>query len=230
MGSNKLGNRSGAEKELLFLVDLFIPGSDNKKIYEEHVATLSDIEFDEWMTAIEEETEILAIMAPNFGKQNPTIAQAYVVADVLGYELFQRLKLTDQNTGQVYMTANKHFCGLVPLRRQIQMLEEKRSIPSSSSTVDERSGQASGGAKASRMSGPELQVNASKGLRSMLIELIKFRAGDAISYNAMNRSILETGEASLNSIMADNPGMVKANKTLSIYLTGCQLGTNLAKD
>lgn len=224
-----MANRAAAEKELFWIVDMFVPGSDNRKMYEEYAATLDDKQFEAWMTELFEEREILTIMAPNLLEHTPNLKQAFIIADALEYPLLQPLILTDQNTGQTYQTANLHLCGLAPLRRQIQMLEEKRSVPSSRSTVDERSGQAAGGAQASRMSGPELQVNASKGLQKMLIELIKFRGGDLTSYNAMNRTILETGEASMDAIMADTPGIVQSNKTLSVYLNGAHLQNNLLK-
>jgi hypothetical protein len=223
-------NRALAEKELLYFVELFLPGSENRQLYVDLLKDMDDKAFAAWMDKLATGDEILAIYAPNLHHVVPTIPQAYVVADALGFELFQHLILTDQHTGQVYRTQNKHLIGLVPLRRQVQMLEKKRSIPGSMSTADERSGQAAGGAKSARMSGPEIQVNASKGLTQMLVELVKFRAGDERSYNAMNKSILETGRCSLDAIMSDNPGMVKANKTLSVYLTSMLLENNMLKE
>ncbi|MNC31219.1 hypothetical protein D3C75_795330 [compost metagenome] len=107
------------------------------------------------------------------------------------------------------------------------MLAKKRSIPGSNHVVDERSGQASGDSKGSRLSGPEIQVNVSKGLNTAVLELVKFRGGDAEAYNQMNRQIMETGEASLTSIMAETPSIVKSNKTLSVYLSSMMLRNNL---
>jgi hypothetical protein len=115
----------------------------------------------------------------------------------------------------------------LPLRRQAQMLYEKMSIPENNRVVDERSGQATGPSKGASLSYPELQVNAAKGLDNMILELIKFRGGDVKAYNAMNRSILDTGEASLNEIAAKEKTTVKSVQTLGVYLKAMMLDSNL---
>ena len=61
----------------------------------------------------------------------------------------------------------------------------------------------------------------------MIREMIKCRGGDEQAYLQMNRSILDTGEASINSIMTENDTMVKSNKTLSVYLKAQHLNNNL---
>ncbi|BEG72419.1 hypothetical protein [Pseudomonas phage vB_PaeM_PS119XW] len=219
-------DRKVLEKEILYFIDMFRPGSENVKIYQELFDRYSDEEFFEWMERLEA-GEVLALYAPNLEEPTLSIAQNYKVADALGFELFQHLILTDPGTGQVYKTQNKHLVGMVPLRRQVQMLAKKASIPGSNTVVDERSGQATGDSKGARLSAPEIQVNASKGLNNMVLELIKFRGGDEKAYNAMNRSIIETGEASLDSIMAETPSQVKSNKTMSVYLKAMHLQNNL---
>ncbi|AEH03595.1 RNA polymerase beta subunit [Pseudomonas phage PhiPA3] len=221
------GDRKVVEREILYFIDMFRPGSNNKKIYEELFARMNDKEFEEWMERLEA-GEVLALYAPNLEEPQLSINQNYKVADALGHELFQHLILTDPQTGQTYKTQNKHLVGLVPFRRQVQMLVKKSSIPGSNHIVDERSGQAAGDSKGARLSAPEIQVNASKGLNNMVLELIKFRGGDEKAYNAMNKSIIETGEASLDSIMAETPSQTKSNLTLSVYLKGMHLNNNLA--
>lgn len=220
-------SRKAAEKDALYFIDMFLPGSENKKILADMFKRMSDQEFAEWIDNLESGKEYVNLFAPNLAKVTLSIERNYKVAEALGFELFQQLRLTDQSTGQVYLTPNKHLIGMLPLRRQVQMLAKKRSIPGSSHVVDERSGQASGDSKGSRLSGPEIQVNVSKGLNQSVLELVKFRGGDAEAYNQMNRQIMETGEASLSSIMAENPSNVKSNKTLSVYLSAMMLRNNL---
>lgn len=220
--------RKLAEKEALHFIDMFLPGSENKAIYENMFKRMSDEDFEKWIADLESGEDIMALYAPNLHTQVLSIERHYNIADALGFELFQQLVLTDPVTGQTYLTPNKHLVGMIPMRRQVQMLAKKRSIPGSNHVVDERSGQASGDSKGSRLSGPEIQVNASKGLNKMIIELVKFRAGDAKAYDLMNRSIIETGEVSLDSIMAEEQTMVKSNKTLSVYLSAMMLKNNLA--
>ncbi|MFO6295581.1 hypothetical protein, partial [Pseudomonas aeruginosa] len=66
-----------------------------------------------------------------------------------------------------------------------------------------------------RISAPEIQVNAPKGLRYPMIEFMKLRGGDQKAYNAMNRSIIETGSASVDSIMSTYDTTVQSNKTFA---------------
>lgn len=220
-------DRKAAEKEALYFINKFIPGSANGKVYEELFEKMTDAEFEEWVKHLEDGTEIMALYAPNLQDETLQMTRIYEVADELEFELFQHLTLTDQQTGQVYRTANKHMVGIVPFRRQVQMLVKKASIPSSNHVIDQRTGQPTGDSKGARLSAPELQVNASKGLHSMLIELIKGRGGDEATYLAMNRSIIETGQASMNSIMSEFDSNVKSTKTFSVYLKAQHLDNNL---
>lgn len=220
-------DRKAAEKEALYFIDKFLPGSDNRKVYEELFEQMSDKDFEQWITNLMTDVEIMALYAPNLQDQTLQMKNIYAIADELEFELFQHLILTDQQTGQVYRTANKHMVGIVPFRRQVQMLVKKASIPTSNHVIDQRTGQPTGDSKGARLSAPELQVNASKGLHSMLRELIKCRGGDEQAYLAMNRSILETGQASINSIMSEFDTNVKSTKTLSVYLKSQHLANNL---
>lgn len=220
-------DRKAAEKEALYFINKFLPGSDNGKVYEELFERMTDEEFEQWIVNLETDVEIMVLYAPNLQDETLQMKRIYEISDELEFELFQHLILTDQQTGQVYKTANKHMIGIVPFRRQVQMLVKKASIPPSNHVIDQRTGQPTGDSKGARLSAPELQVNASKGLHSMILELIKCRGGDEQAYLAMNRSIIETGNASINSIMSDFDSTVKSNKTLSVYLTSQHLANNV---
>lgn len=220
-------NRKLAEQETLHFIGKFLPKSTNVQIYEALFERMTDKEFEEWIEALESGREIMALYAPNLQDETLNMNTIYAIADELGYELFQHVILTDQQTGQTYRTANKHLVGIVPFRRQVQMLVKKASIPSSNHVIDQRTGQPTGDSKGARLSAPELQVNASKGLHDMIREMIKCRGGDEVAYLAMNRSIIETGEASINSIMTEFDSTVKSNRTLSVYLKAQHLNNNL---
>ncbi|MNM44297.1 hypothetical protein D3C81_551900 [compost metagenome] len=219
--------RKLAEQELLYFIQALIPDDENTKIYEELFQRTSDEEFDDWMERLANGEEILAIFKANLigGKLNLT--NNIAVAEELGFSLFQHLYLTDQDTGMLRKTPAKYMVGIVPFRRQAQTLESKMSVPGNDDVVDQLTGQATGVSKGSRMSYPEIQVNLSKGLDKMLLELVKFRAGDAKSYAAMNKSIFETGSVSLDSIMANIPSAVKATESLSVILTAMHIQNNL---
>lgn len=220
-------DREKAEKEAIYFISKFLPGSANDQIYIDMFKGMSDKEFEEWIKQLEDGSEIMALFAPNLQDVTLTMDRNYKIADELEYDLFQQVILTDQQTGQTYLTANKHLVGIVPFRRQVQMLVKKASIPSSNHVVDQRTGQPTGDSKGARLSAPELQVNASKGLHDMIREMIKCRGGDEQAYLAMNRSIIETGDVSINSIAMEFDSSAKSNKTLSVYLKAQHLNNNL---
>jgi len=220
-------NREAATRELLYFIDRFIPGSDNKAIYEKRLNQWSDEEFDDYMNNLASGKETLALFAANNSPHKLDILNLYSVADELNYKLFQHLDLTDPITGQVVRTNVPHLVLRLPLRRQVQMLYKKMSIPEDDDTVDERTGQATGESKGARVSYPELQVNAAKGLNKSIIEMLKFRGGDEKAYNAMNRAIMETGGVSMDTISSMLPSKVKATQTLSVMFKSAHLNTNL---
>lgn len=219
--------RERATAELLYFIDQFVPGSANREIYEQRLGEMSDAEFEAFIGRLESGEEILALFVPNLSKHRITIERNFKIAKKLGYDFFQHLYLTDPHTGQVVKTPIKHLVIDLPLRRQAQTLYKKSSIPETNQLIDERSGQPSELAKTARVSYPELQVNSAKGLDNMILELIKFRGGDAKAFNAMNRQILESGEASLEAIAAQGPTTVKATQTLAVLLKSMHLNSNL---
>lgn len=222
-----MGNREKATKELLYFIDRFAPGSDNRGIYETRINAMSDRQFDAFMQRLASGEQVLAIFIANLHEHRLDLKRNLEIAEELDYDFFQYLNLTDPATGQVMRTQVKHMVIDLPLRRQAQMLYKKMSVPENNQVVDERSGQATGDSKGASVSYPELQVNAAKGLDNMVLELIKFRGGDVKAFNAMNRSILETGEASLEDINARGATSVKASQTLSILLKSMHLQNNL---
>lgn len=220
--------RQRATEELLYIIDRFDVGAHNREAYEKRLGAMSDAEFETFITNLESEEEILALWSPNLADEKLQMRNLLKLGDELGHDFWHHLRLTDPTTGQVKVTPVKFMVVDMMLRRQAQMLYKKKSIPDHNKSVDERSGQATADSKGASMSYPELMVNAAKGgLDDWLVELIKFRGGDERAFNAMNRSIVETGGASLDAITAKGPSTVKANDTLSTLLKSMGLDNNL---
>lgn len=221
-----MSNRELATKELLYFIDQFAPGSPNRDIYEKRLEAMSNKQFDTFMKKLESGEEILALWIANLDKHRIDLKRNLKIAKQLDYDFWQHLTLTDPETGQVYTTKAKHMVVDLPLRRQVQMLYKKMSVPEDNKKVDERTGQPTGESKGASLSYPELQVNAAKGLDAMITELIKFRGGDVKAFNAMNRSIMQTGSVDLKSL-ENIPTKVKATETLSVMLKSMMIDNNL---
>ncbi len=220
-------NREAASRELLKIIDMFAPGSPNRKIYEDRLAAWSDEEFHEYMTNLRSGKETLALFIANLTEHSIKPENLLKVAAYLKYPLRQHVLLTDPITGQVTRSNVPHLILRLPLRRQVQMLYKKMSIAASDDVVDERTGQATGESKGARVSYPELQVNSAKRLDWSVLEKIKFRGGDEKAYRAMNRALLETGEVSLESIQATHSGKVKSTQSLGVFLNTAHLKNNV---
>src|SRR6202012_3679614 len=97
--------------------------------------------------------------------------------------------------------------------RQRQILREKISIPEGTRHVDELSGQVTGPSKGSKISGPELQILYSQVLPDPIVEFIKYRGGYIKGQQLMYRSLMETGQVSLE-VLGEIPTEVKSTRTL----------------
>lgn len=223
-----MGNRKAATAMILKYIEQILPGSPNTAFYAKRLPEMTDKEFDQFMKNLEDGTEILTIKTPNLSKQKLSLDRNLKIAKELGHEFFQYLILTDPTTGEVYKTPVKYLVIDVPLRRQVQLLQSKATIPENNKHVDELSGQSTGPSKGSKISFPELQVLFAQGLDSTITELIKFRGGDAKAFNAMNRAIIENGGVSIDYLSQFNT-KVKSVTTLSTLLKTIHLDNTLDK-
>lgn len=221
------GNRKAATAEALKWIGEIMPGDDNVKMYKERFAAMTDEEFDTYMRKLASGEEIMYIIAPNLAENKVTVENNLRVADLLGVKLFQRLWLTDPRTGVEYLTPVRYLVVHLSLRRQQQLLQKKMSIPENNRHVDELTGQPTGDSQGSKLSFPEIQALYAQGLDRSLTEMLKFRGGDTKAFNAMNRSVIDTGGVNLDAIMRV-PTKVKSTETLGTLLSSMHLQNNVA--
>ncbi len=220
-------DRKAATKRLVELIDKLIPGSPNTERYRTRLSELSDKEFDAFMVKLQSGELVPDFIVPNLGKWRLSIERNFDIATELNHNFFQRLEITDQVTGTLYVTPIEYLILKLFLRRQQQLLIKKSSIPDDNAHVDVLTAQPTGISKSSRLSFPELNILNAKELENTIVELIKYRGGDTKGFNAMNRMIAQTGHASLDQL--DKLGTsVKARETLSAFLkAGMHLENNL---
>ena len=221
------GNRKAAEAVVLEGIEALMPGSDNKRIYEELFASLSDAEFEAWIAEFEGSPKLLPIIAPNLSAKRLSVKRNLALAEKWGVKLFERIWQTNDD-GTRYLSTHQYMVVPLPLRRQAQILEKKISIPEDNNTVDDLTGQAAGSSKGSKVSFPQIQILASHGLDKTLLEMLKMRGGDTKAFNAMNAEISKTGSVSIDSI-ADMGTEVKATTTMNTFFTCMHLGNTLSR-
>lgn len=178
-------------------------------------------------TALEkEQQEILPFVSPIMDDTRITMDNLMLLAEVVGLKLFQRLWITDPQTGVVYLTPNEYPCLDMIVRRQAQMLTKKSSIPEDARHVDEMSGQVTGKSKGSKISFPEVQAQLAQNLEMTLIEEIKIRGGDEGAQLEFDRQLIEHGEASIDDVTVDGV-VTKATSNTAILFRGMAMDTNL---
>ena len=206
-------NRSKAEKFILEYIKK-IAGDENHKLYKDRFKQMSNKEFDQFISDLDEGKVKLSVIAPNNSDIKLDPKKNMSIANELGYDFFQHIKMT--NNDMEYITPNKYMVLNIPVRRAAQLLTKKISIPSDDKSIDLTTGQVTGKSKASKITMPELQLLTSMGLKDSVVELMKVRGGDLGAKNAMTNLLLKQGSVSQKILNNYATGVV-STKTMKAY-------------
>ena len=219
-------NRIKAQDFIIKYISKIAPGPENKKIYTDLFAGMTDKQFDEFMANIESGKSRLAVISPNFGTNQINTKNNLEIAKELGHSFFQRIWFPATDESPAYLSPIPYLVVDLPVRRQAQLLVKKISIPDDNKSVDNFTGQATGKSKGSSISYPEVQVMAAMGLNECLVELMKYRGGDNRGFNAMNTAISNTGGVSTKAISHLASG-VESTKLMKTFLLSMHLQNTL---
>lgn len=219
-------SRKDAENVWLDYVKKVAGKTNNVELYKELFEKMSDNEFDSLMTRAESGGFILPLYFENLGNDSPDVEKMLDLGESLGVKWFQKLTLTDHITGEAYKTPIEYLVIDLPVRRQVQHLRDKISLPASDKKRDHLTNQATGESKGASVSSPELQILADKGLLNSAEELVNARGGNEEAYRTMMDSISETGTFSLESLK-DLGGKPQAVDTLKALLLGLNIKSTL---
>lgn len=221
-------NRLKAEQIIIKYVDMIDPSGRTKLMYEKDIfPNLNDQQFDKWMTDIRDSKDFVFVIDDNFAGSQISTKNNLKVAKELGVEFFQHLVLTDPATGITFKTPLKYLVIDVPVRRQIQSLVNKISIPEDNQHIDELTDQPTGISKGSALSQPEILALYSQGFDKTILEFIRYRGGDLKAMNFMDREIMQKGGVNMETIDKTVQSRAKASETLSILLKGMHFDNNL---
>lgn len=223
-----MANRKAATEVFLEGLELILPGSPNTKYYETYLNGLSDEQFEKLVVMIEQGKLVLPMFNPNLSKPLLDVSRNIEIGAMWGHEFFEQLWITDPIDPTVTtLTPKKYLVLELPMRRQAQTLENKMAVPTSNEFIDDLSGQPmdSSESKGSALTFPELQVLNSEGLDAVALELLKFRGGDVDAYQALERTIIDSGSASMEQT---DPGdsRVKSTETLNVRLRAAHIDSN----
>lgn len=211
-------------KRIYEVCDLADPSGFNSQYYHQLLDKMTDKQFAEWMQLIKEGKWQIHLVAPNMTKHILTNANLVKCADKMGLKLMHRLWMTDKATGEQYLTDNEYLVLRIPIRRQQQFLDEKRSIATTERQVDSLTGQVTGDSKAASFTNPEIQVLMARGLTKTLEEFINVRGGNIGNYGEFKRSLEENGSVTLNQM--DPSSRTRSAVMAGVLLTAMCLDNN----
>lgn len=212
-----MANREAATRIGKMILKKADPSGKSAGAWVEMVEALSDKQFADYIEQIDNGTAFVPLIYENMTGSAITTEHLINVAEELNIKLFQRLITTDPATGMTYKTRNSYPVMHLPVRRPVQMLREKWSIPENNMHIDESTGQVTGESKASSMSLPETLILMAQGQEMSLQEFLNLRGGDQDAQAAMERRISETGECDATDIM-EMGTKTKSTQTLSVRL------------
>lgn len=221
-----MANRKKATDWFINKINEILPDNKNVEMYKTYLEGLSNKAFENLMDKLESGESILPFYLSNLNNKRLKVNNLLKVGDGLGIDFFQQIWLVDELTGVKYLTPNRYLILDLPIRRQIQHLIKKKSVPINSKFTDSLTGQVTGVSKSSRLSLPEIMILESAGHLKSIEEFIKVRGGDITAIQKSKRSLVDTGEYNLHEIeeLGTRP---TSTDTVRAYLLAAHLDNNI---
>lgn len=213
----KSPKRQKAESTILKYIDKIVTGGTNTKLYQELFDNMDDNQFHKFMEDLRDKKTTLSVIVPNGdSKHRISVENNIKLANELGFDFFQHLKVGKSEFTPAYTTPNKYMILKLPVRRAAQILTKKISIPQHTNSRDMLSGQVTNKSKGSKLTNPELQVLIGLGLKDSIVELMKDRGGDLGSGKALEGLLFKHGQAN-QALTSQYSTEVVSKKTLKAY-------------
>ena len=220
------GNRQKATAFILAQMEAILPKNSDTPQYKAYLEGLSDKAFDQYMQDLKSGEKYLTLTAPNLGPSQLSVDRNVKVAEKLGYSFFKKLWIEGSGDTPTYLTPIEYLVVDLPMRLASQRLAKKMSIPKTQRSINALTGQPTGDSKGASISHPELRVCAAMGLEKTMVELMKYRGGDARGHAALSASLMRTGHANMSTLSHFASG-VQSTATLKSYLTSAGLTTTI---
>lgn len=220
-----MGNRKAAIDYISGQYDAIEPGGPNTKMVRDWLEGLTNAQFEEVVTKIEQGEDWIPFIKPNQSGRPLDLDRALKVAEKMGIVFEERLWMIDGATGLKYLSPIKYMIVAMPVRRQQELVSKKRSTAKHSKRTDAWTGQPVGVSASSKVTLPELMFMDEKGHDAVLDELIKIRGGDPIAFREARRQMAETGEVSITAIKALGTQPTSTQTTESL-LAGMMIESN----
>ena len=215
-------HRQEAEKYLLSTLAELDKSGKNIRHYKKMFAEMSDADFAKYVDNLEKGEDVIAFYVANM-IDKVTLEDLMRVAKLVGVKLFERIYIYDSNSEKYYSTPHECCIIEVPVRRMSQFVDHKISVPEGDSKIDMLSGQVVREDKAASLSQVEIQTLYARGMKSTILEFIKYRGGDVVAFSQYKRELEEMGKS---SVTPDGTSIPRSAVTLDVLLSGMQIESN----
>lgn len=220
------GNRQAATAYILQALEEILPKNKDVAQYRVFLDGMSDADFDKYMHDLRSGKRYLTLTSPNHASTKLWLDKNVELAKKWKVKLHQKLWITGDEETPTHLTPIEFLVIPVTVRVASQRLQKKMSIPKTQRVINALTGQPTGDSKGASISYPELRVCAAMGLENSMVELMKYRGGDARGGAALTASLVRTGHASLKTLHHFASG-VESTQTLKTFLTSIHLRNTL---
>lgn len=219
-------SRKEVTEYILKGLNAILPGTPDVPRYRAFLEGMTNAEFTEYMKALGTGEKFLTITAPNASPLKLDLERNLALGEKLGVNFHQHLWVEATDERPAYRTVPEYLVVKLPVRIAAQRLQKKMSIPKTQRNINALTGQPTGESKGASISYPELRVCAAMGMEKTMVEMMKFRGGDARGGAAYNASLMRTGHVNLDTMEHFASG-VESTATLKTFLTAAMLKNTL---
>lgn len=209
--------RIEAEKEWCKLLDNFDPSGYNSTQYRNTFNTLSDEEFNTFMSDIIEEKQYISIEMDSI-KDKITLDNIFDICEEHGYKTHKYIMYRENSSGgNTSMTPYPALILYVPVKRLQQMLGKKNAASGDNDKINLMTGTVTGDSKAASINDTQTIGLITTNQFNVIKELLGPRADDEKSKKAMLHAIESRGSVALKDLHIA-PHNKQAITTTQIFL------------
>lgn len=223
--AKKFGNRKKAQDYILNIVKEADPTNRTFDKLTAIFKDMSDEQFHQMYEQVRDGKAFFPLLMDNHTGRIMDNGKALDLCEKHGVKIFQRIWYRSPATG-VEMLSNHPVPVIhMPIRRQIETLQNKASYQENYDSTDQLTGQSTDAASA--LTQPETLVILSKGMGDVAVEFLKYRGGDVSGGREFDKRLVERGEVSTTELYQDVQTPTRVVETADIFLTGAHYETNL---
>lgn len=198
---------------------------DNVSLFSNLIDSMTEVEMDKFVDDLESGKIVIPLIVPN-GSKGIDYENNMDLIEKLDLPLHRRIITT--NNGVDTMSPIKFLVMEVPLKKPIQMVDKKRSIPKDTNSRNEMTGQVTGASKSMSATNPELPLMRANGMYKGIIELTKYRGGDTNAEMALER-MAELGMEIDQNVLERYSSGPEVNNTLQQLFYSMHIDMNIKK-